>query len=166
MPSFKDELLKLAHHSGILPLDFDAVGIHAWPAIMHKIEAAFIIKTSSNTKFNWWWESFRGTQYRLFFESGWAFDYLTQLINEQEQVWFVACDTDHDPSKFWLFQGTIKAIQLLLQEHCHFEYYLVSKKYTWLLCETDQDVLVGLGTVIPKMKLLEAPGSIVLDEAK
>lgn len=164
MPGFKDDLLQLASSSGISPKDFDAVGIHEWPAIMHKIEAAFVLKTSSTTRFNWWWESFKGPQYRLFFDTAWAFDYLTQLVDEQEQIWFVACDTDQDPSKFWLFQSTVQAIQRLLQAHCYFEYYLVSKKYLWLLCETDHDVLIGLGSVIPRMQQLNAPGSVVLPE--
>ncbi|WP_157886739.1 DUF6756 family protein [Hymenobacter sp. PAMC 26628] len=95
-----------------------------------------------------------------------AFDYLIPLLDAQERVWFVACDIDHDPSKFWLFQGTVEAIQLLLQEHSHFEYYLVSKEYTWLLCHTDHDALVGLGSIIPKMKELNFPGATVLIEAK
>jgi hypothetical protein len=97
-------------------------------------------------------------------DTAWAFDYLTQLVDGQEQIWFAACDTDHDPSKFWLFQGTVQAIQRLLQAHCYFEYYLVSKKYRWLLCETDHDVLIGLGSVIPRMQQLNAPGSVILPE--
>jgi hypothetical protein len=100
MPGFKDDLLQLAASSGVLRKDFEAVSVHVWPAIMHKIEAAFVIKTSSNTRFNWWWESSKGLQYCLFFDTAWAFDYLIQLVDEQEQIWFIACDTDHDPSKF------------------------------------------------------------------
>ncbi|MVN79332.1 hypothetical protein GO988_23625 [Hymenobacter sp. HMF4947] len=165
MPGFKDDLLQLAASSGISRKEFEAVGIQAWPAIMRKIEAAFVLKTSATTRFNWWWESFKGPQYRLFFDTAWAVDYLTQLVDEHEQIWLVACDTDQDPSKFWLFQGTVQATQWLLQEHCYFEYYLVSKKYQWLLCETDHDVLIGLGSAIPRMQQLDAPGSIVLPEA-
>jgi hypothetical protein len=58
----------------------------------------------------------------------------------------------------------VPAIQRLLQAHCYFEYYLVSKKYRWLLCETGHDVLIGLGSIIPRMQQLNALGSIVLPE--
>ncbi|NVO32351.1 DUF6756 family protein [Hymenobacter lapidiphilus] len=156
MPGFKDELLQLGKQLQLSFEAFDAVGIHAWPSVLHKIEASFVVKTSSNTHFNWWWESFKGPQFSLFFENGQAYECLDQLIDVQEQVWFVACESGRDPSKFWLFQGRIQAIQLILREHYAFEYYLVSKKYEWLLCETDHDVLVGLKSVIPKMEALQA----------
>lgn len=165
MPGFRDELLRFARQSGILAAGFEAVGLHVWPAILRKIEAAFVVKTSANTHFNQWKESLKRPQYRICLATAWVGDYLVKLIDSQEQVWFVACDAARDPSKFWLFQGTGQAIQLLLQEHRCFEYYLISKKYTWLLCETDHDVLVGLGDVIPKMQQLEVPGSSALHEA-
>ena len=123
--------------------------------VLHKIEAAFVIKNSSNTHFNWWWESFKGRHYSLFIEHGQAYEYLNQLIDVREQVWFVACDIGHDPSKFWLFQGRIQAIQSILREHYAFDYYLVSKRYEWLLCENDHSVLIGLKDIIPKLESLQ-----------
>jgi hypothetical protein len=32
----------------------------------------------------------------------------------------------------------------------------VSKKYEWLLCETDHSELIGLKSIIPKMQALRA----------
>ena len=156
MPGFKDELVQVAQSLGILPHDFSAVGIHEWPSIMRNIESAFVIKMNSNTRFNWWWESFKGIKCRIFFEDDTASTVLDQLIEQQEKVWFVACDTDHDPSKFWLFQAMVKSIQLVVSEHYFFEYYIISKKYEWLLCETDHSVLIGLGSIIPKMQALHS----------
>jgi hypothetical protein len=153
MPGFKDELLSLANQLQLTSEAFDAVGIHAWPAVLHKIEAAFVIKTSSNTHFNWWRESFKGPHYSVSFEHGQVYECLHQLINAQEQIWFVACDTERDPSKLWLFQGQIQAIQSVLRNHYAFEYYLISKKYEWLICEADS-VLIGLKSIIPKMEAL------------
>jgi hypothetical protein len=164
MPGLKDDLLQLAEALGIPRKDFEAVGIHAWPAILQKIEAAFVMKTNSNTRFNWWWESFKKPQYRIFFEKTHAWDCLPHVVTTPEKVWFVACDDDHDPSKFWLFEGTIHAIHLLLGNSHAFEYYIISKKYAWLLCETDHSVLVGLGSIIPVMQALYIPGTVVLGE--
>ena len=150
MPGFKDDIIKLANLLGITHEDFSDVGIHAWPSIMKKIEAAFVIKVNSNTHFNYWWDSFKGARYSISFENGLGYTCLDQLIDNQERIWFVACGHD----KFWLFEGKVKAIQLIISEHYAFEYYLVSKKYEWLICETDHDILVGLGTIIPKMQKL------------
>ena len=55
--------------------------------------------------------------------------------------------------------STAAASQALLAEACHFEYYLVSKKYKWLQCETDHGVFVVLGSVIPKMQALTILGT-------
>jgi hypothetical protein len=53
MPSLKDDLLKLATLLSLPQEEFAAVGIHTWPAVMHKIEAAFFKKYNGNTHFNW-----------------------------------------------------------------------------------------------------------------
>ena len=53
-----------------------------------------------------------------------------------------------DPTKFQLHKGRIKSIELVLGEMHPFDYYLVSKKYNWLLCETDHSVLIALGAML------------------
>jgi hypothetical protein len=155
MPGFKDGLLKLAKHLELPSEAFDAVGIHAWPSVLHEIEAIFVIKTSSNTHFNWWWSSFKGPEYDLHFTNGQAYECLDKLIDAREQVWFVASDSRRESNKFWLFQGRIQGIQSVLREHYAFEYYIVSKKYEWLLCENHHDILIGLKSIIPKMEALQ-----------
>ncbi|WP_400191062.1 DUF6756 family protein [Hymenobacter sp. B81] len=154
MPGFKDDILKVARGLGIPTGQFDAVSIHAWPPIMKRIEASFIMKTDSNTRFNWWWESFKGKRVSIFFENGRAFEQLSQLIEADEVVWFIGCDTARDPSKYWLFQGAVKAIQQVIGEFYAFEYYVVSKKYDWLLSVTDHDELIGLGSMTARMERL------------
>jgi hypothetical protein len=160
MTGFKENTLKIASALGLSTDDFEAVGIHAWPSIMQKIERNFVKKESSNTKFNWWWESFKGHQLSIDFENDNVFIYLDQIVDNEEKVWFVACDSDHDPSKFWLFQGYIKPIQKIIGELPYFEYYLVSKKYEWLICENDHGVLIGLGSIIPKMQQFKIENNV------
>jgi len=154
MTGLKDDLLKIAKSLGIKPDEFEAVGIYEWPAIMKKIEEAFVIKKNHNTRFNWWWESFKEPQYGINVESH-PYDYLHRLIDKTEKIWFVACDSNKDPSKFWLFQGYIEPIQKVLDEHYQFEFYIVSKKYEWLLCVNHHDNLIGLGSIISKLQLIE-----------
>jgi hypothetical protein len=152
MAGFKDNMVRITQALGIPSKDFEAVGIYAWPPIMQKIERAFVKKENSNTKFNWWWESFKGPKLIIDFKNDSAFIFLNQILDKDEKVWFVSCDSEYDPSKFWLFQGYIEPIQKIIGEKPAFEYYLVSKKYEWLLCENGHGELIGLGNMIPKMK--------------
>ncbi|QIL78175.1 MULTISPECIES: DUF6756 family protein [Hymenobacter] len=152
MTEFKNDLLQLARHLGIAEAEFAAVGIHSWPAIMHRIKTTFFIQSESSTSYSWSWDNLKKPYCQVPFANGQAYKVLPSLVEDSEKVWFVACDT-----KFWLFEGTVRAIQLLIQEHYAFEYYLVSKKYAWLLCETDHDVLLGAGSMMAKMRPLLSP---------
>lgn len=51
-----------------------------------------------------------------------------------KNVWFFVKETRQDP-KFWIYEGTIKAIQKVIEETVAFEYYIASKKFRWVLCE-------------------------------
>ncbi|WP_409340264.1 DUF6756 family protein [Paenibacillus sp. MBLB4367] len=47
-------------------------------------------------------------------------------------------------------------MQNILRECSRFEYYIVSKKYSWMLCENHHGCLFGTGDVIvSKMKRLK-----------
>jgi hypothetical protein len=156
MPSLKDELLKLANLLSIPQEEFADVCIHAWPAIMHKIEAAFFKKDHTNTSFTWSWQTLKEPHYAIQFLNGQAYQVLPQLVNASEKAWFAAY-----ANKLWLFEGTIQAIELLIREHYPFEYYVVAKKYTWLLCENDHDILMGAGSVMAKMETLPHSSALV-----
>ncbi|WP_089836165.1 DUF6756 family protein [Chitinophaga filiformis] len=76
-----------------------------------------------------------------------AWKYLQVIVDRNEKVWFVAGDTKRDASKLWLFEGEIEPIQQVIGQLHHFEYYLVSKKYEWLLTENRHGTLIGLGSI-------------------
>ncbi|RDC62461.1 DUF6756 family protein [Adhaeribacter pallidiroseus] len=160
MTGFKENTIKIASALGLSNDNFAAVGIHDWPLIMQKIERNFVKKENSNTKFNWWWESFKGPHFSIDFINDNAFIFLDQIVDKEEKVWFVACDSDYDPSKFWLFQGYINPIQKIIGELPYIEYYIVSKKYEWLICESDHGVLIGLGSIIPKMQQFKIENNV------
>jgi hypothetical protein len=60
---------------------------------------------------------------------------LKELVPSQETVWFVAEEWKRikQHGNFWLCEGTITVIAELLGEMYGFEYYIVSKKFEWLL---------------------------------
>lgn len=139
-----------------IPRDqFDLFNIHGWSDVFKKIETKFIAKKNTNTHFNWWWDNLKSDQYSVKFPQNNAQEYLHLIVDPQEKVWFVACDSKKDPTRSWLFEGYIKPIQQILGELNPFEYYVVSKKYDWLLSDHNGS-LIGLGSIISNLKALQS----------
>jgi hypothetical protein len=74
--------------------------------------------------------------------NGWKL--LTTLTPDpNEHVWFVAED---DQLPFYpVFDATPKAAEQVIGQCFGFEYYLIAKDMTWLLCENHHDYLIGVG---------------------
>ena len=97
----------------------------------------------------WLWERFKNEQYELSLKD-YPDDILNQIIPEAEIVWFMAYDGDD----FFFYQGKVKAIQRVLFECSPDEYYLINKKYKWLLSVNHHDSLTGTGAfIISQLKL-------------
>lgn len=80
--------------------------------------------------------------YRVSFRNDDAFLYLDKLVDEDEKVWFIASEPDY---KHWVYESRVKAIQKLIGNTYYFEYYIVSRKYEWLICENHHGLLMGIG---------------------
>ncbi|MBH8557319.1 DUF6756 family protein [Hymenobacter negativus] len=147
--TLKHELLQTAATLSLSSTNFRAVGITEWEPIMKRVEDKFV--SARYDKVLWWWNGYLKGPVHSVLLPGWPVDSLHKLIPLHEQVWFIAED-----DKFWLFEGNIESIQQVLAESHSFEYYLVSKKYEWLLCENHHDVLFGVGEIIiEKLKQVE-----------
>ncbi len=116
---------------------------------MKRIEDKFV--SAKYDKLLWWWNGYLKGPVHSVLLPGWPVDALHKLIPLREKVWFIA-----EEDKFWLFEGNVESIQKVLAECYSFEYYIVSKKYEWLLCENHHDVLFGVGEfIIEKLKQVE-----------
>lgn len=83
---------------------------------------------------------------------------LTSLVDPEETVWLMLDETVNFEDKCWFYQGTPHAICSILAECCYLdEVYLISKKYTWLLCVNHHDVVYGIGS--PMQERLLAHGA-------
>jgi len=71
---------------------------------------------------------------------------LRGLVAIGEPVWFVAEAKDSkEHGNFWLYESTIEPICAVLQLVPSFEYYVVSKKCEWLVCENHHGYLIANG---------------------
>ncbi len=125
-----------------------------WKTIIDKFEAEFIRKSHYKNKVYWYWDLFEN-DYGIQFEEYDAFKILNNLIDEKEKIWFLVEEKRQVP-KFWIYEGTIKSIQKAIEESVAFEYYIVSKKFSWVLCENHHGYLIASGDyMIEKLRNYE-----------
>ena len=144
--TLKHELLQIASVLSLPSTRFRAVGAAEWEPVMKKIEDKFV--RAPYGRLRWWWTHFKFPHYGMQLPVQF-YEVLHNLLPTQAHAWFIVEEGD----KHWLFEGRIDAIQQVLAECYFFEFYIVSKKYDWLLCETHHDVLCGIGdSLVEKMK--------------
>lgn len=160
MTGAKSKVTKVAEIVGITSDQFEAVGANACPAILQEVERAFVKRVGSDNKIDWWWRSLKGGRFEIDCENENAFLFLDKLVDGEEKVWFVVCDTERDSSKIWVFQGYIKPIQIIISLLPCFDYYIISKKYEWLVSENNNGKLIGLGSIVSKMQQYQKKSNI------
>lgn len=127
---------------------FHEVGKTQWESILRCIEEMFLRKNHHKNNLHWGWVIFKEPTVGLGFLNDDGYRFLDTLI-DNDIVWFIA--EDHN-DKMWVYEGQIKAIISIIANCFSFEYYIVSKKYEWILCENHHGVLIGSGSIVGKMK--------------
>jgi len=101
----------------------------------------------------WWWESFREPGASLAFASGDGWRKLPLIVpNPSERIWFIAED-DQLP-QYPVFETSAEMASRIIGECYGFEYYLIAKDLSWLVCETHHNVLCAVGQAVEE-RLLE-----------
>lgn len=95
----------------------------------------------------WWWEAFSSPSESITINDGKGFERLLQLVPDiNELVWFVVED-DQLPY-YPIFEASTKNIVKVIDECFAFEYYLVPKDKSWLLCENHHNRIIGVGNKV------------------
>ena len=131
-----------------------------WARLEERIYHTFCRLDHPTARPIWLWERFRPGAVGLVCEEE-PHAQLTSLVDPAEVVWLMLNESVNDGDKFWFYQGTARAIGQVLAE-CYYlaEVYLVSKKYSWLLCLNHHNVLYGIGP--PVQERLLARGALPL----
>ncbi|WP_171687640.1 DUF6756 family protein [Paenibacillus planticolens] len=136
---------------------FTEVDKNLWKPVVQKIEESFIQKQHYTNSLHWGWQRLKDPQYVLRMVDT-SNRYLKYFVND-DRVWFIVEDYK---DKMWLYEGdTNFIIKNVIPELMHLrEYYLISKKYEWLLCINHDDIVFGSGLeVVNKMKKFEQMNS-------
>lgn len=140
----RDELTKKIAELGI-GSEFQSVSLHRHSSILQNISSQFTTLNQRASKIRWWWEYLQEPVVSL--QTYDPVQTLGLLISPTEQVWFLAEDWSNTKKEgqFWLYESTIGPIAKLVNESRSFEFYVVSKKYSWLVCVNHHQYLIASG---------------------
>lgn len=95
----------------------------------------------------WWWEDFRFPSTAVRFTDQYGFKRIEKVVPDTKQkVWFVAEDVQ---LPFYpVYEASPEAIQSIVGGCYGFEYYIVAKDMSWLVCETHHDVMIAIGAEV------------------
>lgn len=95
----------------------------------------------------WWWEDFREKGASALFAAGDGWKQIANIIPERsELVWFIA-EEDRLP-EYPVFEMSPQTASEIVGQCYGFEYYLIAKDMSWLLCETHHNVIIAIGDVV------------------
>lgn len=154
MENLRDKINVVIKELNLANEDFQLVRLTRYKQILLSILDKFTVlkKTQIN---KWWWNFFRESNYYFYPDN--VFNALSSLIDEREPVWFVIDDESKESASYWLYEGKIHAITSVLKELSFTEYYIVSKKLEWIICENHHNLLLGSGhLIVEKMKSLSS----------
>ena len=124
--------------------------------ILKKIEQTFVYHGGTmhwsnmgnyNPALPIWYKDCRDN--RLWFEN------LDKIIPHPESAVYVLFEEKRQREKFWVFEMYLEELKVILGEaECYGDYYIVSKKYEWLISEDHHDIVsfVGAGFDLSWMK--------------
>jgi hypothetical protein len=135
-----DEIQKAKQHLG---LDDSAIRLLAdeeCRTVLNEVVSHFV--ESGDRR--WWWEDFCLPSTSVRFANQQGFLYLEKLVpDKREKCWLIV---EEDGLPFYpVYEATPEASQAVIGECYAFEYYLVAKDLSWLICETHHNVLIAIG---------------------
>lgn len=148
--SVRDDIERIIKELSINRLYFFEVGKKQWQDIINNLEEEFLEKKHYSRSVHWGWEVLQEPRYALRFLNDDGYKYLNEFIDE-DIIWLIAEDYKN---KMWVYEGKADVIISVIAESIYLkEYYLVSKKYEWILCENHHAVIFGSGNkVVNKMR--------------
>jgi hypothetical protein len=143
LPSLRKILTETA---AALTLDsgrFRLLSPHEYEPVLRVVTEQFLNVGTRGLDYHRWWENFKGNT--ASFQTHGAYKLLPELLPPDQALWFIAQDSSKKNACFWVYEADAEAIVQVLAESPHFEYYVVSKKRDWLLCENHHEVLIAVG---------------------
>lgn len=164
MATFRERIIGLARSLNLSREQFTVGPFVDWPAIQKRIESRFIMKTRSDLSPLEWPEHFKGKKQQIAARSFEPYEYLDELLPDNEFYWLILQEKGAKEPKLWLFQGYIRPIQKVLGQLPKMPFYIIAKKYEWLLYNDLQAEFIALGELPPKPEVYKEPKTEVSEQ--
>lgn len=125
-----------------------------WKGIEERIYQRFLKPGMVPGQILWLWECFVLPEASVVITK-WPHTWLEQLVEPDERVWFFV---NGRRNKLWFYEGLAGPINRIVHESSAIdEFYVCSRKYSWLLCVNHHDYLIATGDLLPeKLRALAA----------
>lgn len=143
MHTIVDEINEAIDRLGIEPAQMRLLPAPEAEAVVHAALRHFVAPGWAR----WWWENFCPPGEAVRFDGGDGWKQLRHFVPDpHERVWFIA--EDGSRPHYPVFDVTPDIASLVIGECYGFEYYLLAKNMTWLLCENHHNVVCGVGPAV------------------
>ncbi len=150
--SLRSDIERAQNELGISDNEFKELKINEWELVQSNIFKSFLYDRPQNIKRSWLWNDLKVEAYSIGCFTD-PYQKLNLLIKNDDFVYFFVNETVNEQTKFWYYEGNVNSIISIIGETIGLsEYYLVSKKYDWLLCTNHHNSLIGVGAIIQTMK--------------
>ena len=135
------EILRAVQALGLTPDEF----LVLTESNAQEVRARVLAKFVPSGHRRWWWEDFKGAEREVPDGTGWK---LPSVIapDPDARVWFIA--EDEQDRVYPVFETTVAHASSVLGECYAFEYYIVAKDLSWLVCENHHNVVMAVGALV------------------
>jgi len=142
-----NDVLAAADRLSIPRERFDLVGADSWRPIFHTIIDRFCDRAVVDRQKSYLWETLVGATESVALDQPLHLEVLSVLSEPSDRVFLLL--EDWDGAKFyenyWLFDGRLADTLAILDELHLVEFYLVAKKFEWLIGENHHNVVFASG---------------------
>ena len=122
---------------GRADIAFGFVSLHRFQDILDQVAERFLKRGKRDLNKIWLWNEFRN-------ETGSSqpadvFSALSEILQPQTSYWFISSDEN---GKYWVAESSGSSIINVLKEMYAFEYYILDKQMSWILCENHHGMLI------------------------
>ena len=125
---------------GLKEADFSPLSPVEERTVLGRLANHFVAESNCT----WWWEFFSQPFKWRSFEDGMGYARLAEIVPDKSSPAWLMVEADSSP-EFAVYSTSAASAQQVIGECYAFEYYLVAKDLSWLVCENHHDVVFALG---------------------
>jgi hypothetical protein len=108
-----------------------------------EVNRTVLARFSDGNNRRWWWEAFQKSE-SVSFDDGMGYQRVLILVpNADERCWFIV--ESQEPGPYPVYEASPAEVVGILGECFGFEYYIVPKDLSWLVCENHHGRVIGCG---------------------